>query len=349
MELRLWQFQTELAISVTAAEQVHARRQHVLLEITDNGVSGYGEVSPQPENLNGDPSFSEVVQELTSTALPALFESYLREGELPSWTRITRFAASRSSSVTAYGLIEMALLDLEMRRMGKVAADFLDASAQPLLQRVGSLIGVPSIPDSNGADRIRLKVGMEMLGTKQLEALSAVSVPVLLDFNCSAVDKKFVLSVVDQIKDVCTVAGVEQPFAPGNLIDHSQLATSLDVPVSIDEGVRSTLDLDKIARYGAAKIVCLKPARLGGIAATRTALRLSRDFGLEPYIGGFFESTLARRVNFLLASSPGVGPSDVEFTSESTAASELFRPDDYGFGLSICRSNDHEMKLITSL
>jgi L-alanine-DL-glutamate epimerase-like enolase superfamily enzyme len=83
------------------------------------------------------------------------------------------------------------------------------------------------------------------------------------------------------------------------------------VPISLDEGVRSPRDLEQIARYSAASIVCLKPARIGGLANTKAMAQRAVSLGLEPYIGGFFESPYARRVHRLLANNCIAQPSDV--------------------------------------
>jgi len=83
-----------------------------------------------------------------------------------------------------------------------------------------------------------------------------------------------------------TIDAVEQPYAPGNVIDHATLAEQLSVPLSLDEGVRSPRDLEQIVRYSAAKIVCLKPPRVGGLANTRTMAQRAAALGLEPYVAG---------------------------------------------------------------
>jgi L-alanine-DL-glutamate epimerase-like enolase superfamily enzyme len=104
---------------------------------------------------------------------------------------------------------------------------------------------------------------------------------------------------------------VEQPFAAGNVVDHARLASRLTVDVSLDEGVRSVRDLQQIVRYGAAAMVCVKPARVGGLANARTIIARAQELGLRVYLGGFFESPYARRVNRALANSCLSEPSDL--------------------------------------
>jgi L-alanine-DL-glutamate epimerase-like enolase superfamily enzyme len=104
---------------------------------------------------------------------------------------------------------------------------------------------------------------------------------------------------------------VEQPFAVGNVIDQARLAERLDVALSVDEGMRSLRDLAQLVRYHAASIICVKPARVGGLANARTLIVKARESGLRPYVGGFFESPYARAVHRALAANGVDEPSDV--------------------------------------
>lgn len=145
-----------------------------------------------------------------------------------------------------------------------------------------------------------------------LERVAALEVPVLLDFNCSARSDNDVLHQVDQIGEVATIGAVEQPYDVGNIVDHARLASRLDVPLSLDEGVRTLRDLSQIVRHEAASVVCVKPARVGGLANARTLIAKANELGLRVYLGGFFESPFARRVHRTLADNCISEPSDLD-------------------------------------
>ena len=51
------------------------------------------------------------------------------------------------------------------------------------------------------------------------------------------------------------------------------------MPLSIDEGVRSVRDVAQIVRYRAAEIICVKPARVGGLANARTIIVRAQEAG----------------------------------------------------------------------
>ena len=80
----------------------------------------------------------------------------------------------------------------------------------------------------------------------------------------------------------------------------------------MDEGVRTLRDLSQIVRYEAAAMLCVKPARVGGLANARMLVAKAQRAGLRVYLGGFFESPYARRVNRTLANSCISEPSDLD-------------------------------------
>ncbi|MGH9019809.1 MAG: enolase C-terminal domain-like protein [Acidimicrobiales bacterium] len=310
MEATLWRDDARLARPVAAAGQLHDRRARLFLELRHDGVAGMGEIAPQPERLHGDPSTGDVVDELRNFTLPAFADAARRESAVPSWTRVARFAGSRPASPFAAALVEMAALDRELRAEGSRLGDLWPATGStPVTATVSLLDDVEWIVA--GAQRVRAKTAPGALRASALERLAALDVPVLLDFNCSARGAADVHVQLLEVAGVCTVAAVEQPFAPGNLADHAALAVSLGVAVSLDESVRARRDLDAISHYRAAAMVCIKPARVGGLANARAMVLRARDLGLAAYLGGFFESAFARGVHRVLADHCVSEPSDL--------------------------------------
>ncbi len=178
------------------------------------------------------------------------------------------------------------------------------------------------------------------------ERLAKLSRAILLDFNCSAASVEDVVRVVALAQSHVDVCAVEQPFAAGNVVEHARLAAVLDVPLSIDEGVRHRRDLDQIARYRAAQLVCIKPARVGGYAQARTMIERASELGLGVYLGGFFESPLARGANRALAHHLITRPSDLAVVGlESDEA--VLAADPWGCGYLPGPSLEDAVPLIT--
>jgi O-succinylbenzoate synthase len=297
--------------SVLAAAQRHDARARLFLRVDHDGVAGFGEVAPQPNELNGDAALADVLDELRVFVVAQLAQILEREGDVPSWTRVARFAGPRPASSPAIALVEMAILDRELRCTRQDASSLWPARFDTPLQATVSLLDDAEWSVGAHVTRVRAKTSSVMPTTLTLERLRQLSVPVLLDFNCGATNDADVIKQVRIVGEVASVAGVEQPYAVGNVIDSARLAQMLDVPLSIDEGVRSVRDVGQIVRYGAAQIICVKPARVGGLANARSIILAAREAGLRPYVGGFFESPYARHVHALLAHNCVEEPSDL--------------------------------------
>jgi len=335
MRFTLWRVDEQLRHSVVASRQRHDARTRLLLEVDHEGVQGYGEVDPQPFSLHGDPSVSDVIQELDGVVLLQVHGAFEREGAVPSWTRLARFAGSRDASAPAVTLVEMALLDRELRLEDRTLLEQWPERFDTPIQVTTSLLDetVTSFKPGEAA-RVRVKTAPGRLAPRQVAFLQGLGRPLLLDFNCSAGSDTDVLDQLESLSPDVEVVAVEQPFAPGNVVDHARLAEQTEVPISLDEGVRNLRDLEQIVRYHAARLVCVKPARVGGYANARTMLERARELGLRAYVGGFFESELARSVNRTLAHHTTDEPSDVGVV----ATTSLGSPSDFsskptGFGL----------------
>jgi L-alanine-DL-glutamate epimerase-like enolase superfamily enzyme len=311
MKVTLWRQDTQIRFPVRAADQHHDQRSRLILRVEHDGLEGYGEVAPQSQELNGDAALGDVIDELRIFVVPQLQEILEREGDLPSWTRVARFAGSRAASNPAVAVVEMALLERELRFARATIDSLWPVKFDTPSQATISLLDDGAVDLDPSVARVRAKLSGAPLDSVAFRKLESLRVPVLLDYNCSARGDLEVIDEVRRIHQVCDVAAVEQPYAVGNVVDTARLAEQLDVAVSIDEGVRSIRDVAQIARYQAAELLCVKPARVGGLANARIIILRAQDEGLRAYVGGFFESPYARRVNRWLANNCVDEPSDL--------------------------------------
>ncbi len=311
VDVRLYRQRVSLGRPVLASEQLHEQRSRLFLRIEDGGAFGFGEVAPQPVPLHGDPGVKEVIDAI-GDVLERLEVVWRREGALPAWSRMSGLLSESPPHRFAAALMEMALLDRELRQnILSIGELWPPRSATPRQSTVSALDALEW--HLGRLDRrVRVKTAPGVVSERALEQLSGVRVPILLDFNCSAANDEDVLSQVAVIREVATIDAVEQPYAPGNVVDHARLAGLLDVDLSLDESVRSTNDLAQIVRYKAAGMICVKPARVGGLANARSIIVRAQQLGLRVYLGGFFESPYARRVHRALAYGCGLTePSDL--------------------------------------
>jgi O-succinylbenzoate synthase len=313
MNWRVVQRSEPLRRAVSAANQRHEQRRRIFVELNDSGFSGWGEVSPLAYNVAGDPGVDEVYEHLTNVAIARVSEIWQREHAAPRWSRVAALARNSAPSRWAHTAIEMALLDWELQqRHHTLASEWaVDDSAVETMGTVSLLDDERAWFVAPGTRRIRVKTTAGVNPEKFLDALEVLATPILLDFNTSAGSINEVQRQIEILGSRVKLEAVEQPFALGDFISHAELAREIDVPLSLDESVRSVLDVRQIARYRSAALVCIKPPRVGGIAVARSMLTTAHDAGLRTYIGGFFESPLARRAHRVLAAWSHSEPSDV--------------------------------------
>jgi O-succinylbenzoate synthase len=325
MDATLYRQDVVLDQRVQASEQDHRDRTRLFLRLQHDGVEGYGEVAPQPLALNGDPSLDDVLGALEG-ALVQLGEIVAREGAMPPWSRVARLGNEAPARRVASALVEMAALDRELRLVSRSIEELWPPQFSTPTQSTVSLIDEDTAWHIDAASqRVRAKTVPGPISSTSLERLASLNVPVLLDFNCSASDDDDVAAQVQQARRVCEISAVEQPYAVGNLVDHTRLAERLDVDLSLDEGVRTLRDVSHIVRYQAASMLCVKPARVGGLANARTMIERARSLGLKVYLGGFFESPYARHVHRALANATTDQPSDVGPVAVVGADDEVIR------------------------
>jgi O-succinylbenzoate synthase len=323
MEATIYQQDVLFDRPVRASEQDHRGRTRLFLRLEHQGVIGFGEVAPQPSALNGDPGLADV-RRVLDAALAQLEDVVEREGEMPLWSRVARLGNETPPRRVVSALLEMAVLDRELKARSHSIADLWPVEFATPSQSTVSLLDDDTpwdVPASS--ERVRAKTAPGPITSRSLERLASLSVPVLLDFNCSAVGDEEVLAQVAQAQRVCVVSAVEQPYAVGNLVDHARLNAHLEVDLSLDEGVRTLRDVSQIFRYGAATMLCVKPPRAGGLANARTMIERARSLGLQAYVGGFFESPYARRVHRALANCCTDQPSDIGEVRVTTTSDEV--------------------------
>ena len=296
----------ELRVAVDAADQSHATRASLFLEVRDDDGEGWGECATAIAR-GADATLDEVATALVERVLETGMGGLQSGKSAPAApVAVAAQVSGRSADVAAAGLVDAALLDLRLRRADRSLVEELNVVAATV-----GFAGVLGLGDpawararaaelaALGATRVRVKVAPAS-GTAAIEAvLDEVHVPVVADGN-GAFRPGDDDAAIDALVAL-PLAWIEQPFAAGNLAGHAALAARSPVPLGLDESIRSIRSVRDAARYGAASVLCCKPARLGGIAKTREARREAAHLGLRTYVGGYFEAGLGRAVLGALA------------------------------------------------
>jgi len=297
-------FERKLARSIPSGVETHESRTSIALALSDGDFVGVAEISPQMQSINGDAALAEVLEHLERIAIPRFLSVRTRNAHRPFWAQIPALFGNDAVSRASAALIEGALYDGEVRQLNNVESSVSNGIA------TGSLIGVPYIPAiTSSVSLVRLKVS-PFVDPGAFEAIQGLTCPVVLDYNASCPTIDQVLEHVALTSVHAPVSFVEQIGKVGDYTAHYELQDS-GVRLSLDESIRSMQDIRNVVRYTAASVVCVKPARVGGRSIARTMIEQALEHGLQPYIGGFFETALGRFVNAELVDQFNLGPSDI--------------------------------------
>jgi O-succinylbenzoate synthase len=223
--------------------------------------------------------------------------------------------------------------DAELRVGGRSLAEALGTGPGFESMPVGAVVGIPPDRDLErlrrevddavraGAARVRLKIEPGW----DVEPVRAVrddhpGLTLQVDANGAYRAEADDIAALSRLADHGVLC-VEQPLPPPDLIALAQLAEKLPVPICLDESLSSPRRVRDALRNGSCAMACLKPARLGGVRATRTAHAACAEAGVPVFVGGFFETGLGRSSNLALAA---------RLSHDATGlVSDLSAPSDY--------------------
>ncbi|MGH9076191.1 MAG: enolase C-terminal domain-like protein, partial [Acidimicrobiales bacterium] len=97
---------------------------------------------------------------------------------------------------------------------------------------------------------------------------------------------------------------IEQPLGDDDLVGHAALARRLRTPVCLDEPITSAAVAEAALELGAASVINVKAARVGGYLEAVRVHDVCRARGVPVWCGGMVETGIGRAANLALASLP---------------------------------------------
>ena len=302
--IRLVRVEVPLVVAHRSAHGDERVRDVVLVEWRrGDGVVGWGECPTVDQ-----PGYSTETTEAAWRGLRDDLAPAALAGRSPRWGGL----------LAAAGALADARLDAALRSLDRSLLTELGGVARPL-ERSVVLADLGAAPDAlaqraldavaAGAALVKLKIApgadVEPLGAV-IAAVGAERVAADANGSYDDVDQ---LAAVDELGLVY----LEQPVAAGATWDELATVTrSLRTPVALDESLTSPDAVRDAVRAGAAGVVSVKPARLGGVRAAATAVELARDAGVPAFVGGMLELGVGRAAAAAVAALPGCSlPTDL--------------------------------------
>jgi O-succinylbenzoate synthase len=300
--------------AISTAAGVHRLRPLLFVRVVTEDGEGWGECAALEDGTAVDPNLPAVERAAVELGVPRLYEAAAaRGGELPAAAGVAQLFGGTPVDRMLAATFEMAVADAELRAAGRSLADDLGVGEGFEALAVGAVVGIPDGHDiaalrqevdavvQDGAARLRLKIEPGWV-IEPVRAVRAEHPDLVLqvDANGSFDAGTEDVAVMSRLADF-DVLCIEQPLPPADLVAHAQLARVLPVPICLDESLSTPRRVTDALRNGSCAMACLKPARLGGVRATRVAHAACAAAGVPAFVGGFFEAGLGRAANLALA------------------------------------------------
>jgi o-succinylbenzoate synthase len=211
----------------------------------------------------------------------------------------------------AKAALEAALLDAELRSLGRSLADHLGA----VRDRVdcGVSVGIPgSVHElleiverhlDEGYLRIKLKIspGWDIEPVAAVRERFGDDLALQVDANCAyrLTDAAHLAEL-----DAFDLILLEQPFPEEQVRAHAELARRIRTPVCLDESITSAAAAADAIALGACSIVNIKPGRVGGYLEARRVHDVCAAEDVPVWCGGMLETGIGRAANLALAALP---------------------------------------------
>ena len=328
-------------------------RHMVLVEVTADGLSGWGEVT-----AGENPFYNE---EWTESAW-LILRDYVAPRVLHYKFETAGDVHLRSNHIRGHNMarggLEVAVWDLEARMNQK-----------PLYQQIGGgfrkeipcgvsigiqdsvlqLLGKIETELAAGYQRIKMKIkpGWDVDVIRQVRQRFP-SILLMADANSA-----YTLKDIEHLRklDEFKLMMIEQPLAHDEIIDHAELQAALQTPICLDECLRNAHQVTQAVRLRAGRIINIKLGRVGGFAGAKAVHDVAHQAGIPVWCGGMLESGIGRAHNIALSTLPGfVLPGDVSASQRYWARDIIVPPvevtphgtilvrDEPGFGYDI----DHD-------
>ena len=266
-----------------------AGRPAVLVKITaENGTVGWGQSVPVP-------SWSYETQESVLTTLtrylaPELVgrDAFDVEGIWDAMNRRIAASFSTGQPICKAG-VDLALFDLTGKLLGQSAAQRWGRSGRDRVtlswtlnpRSLDEVEALVAQGQARGYRHFNVKVAPDPAFDVELCRLVKRLVPdgfLWADAN-GGYDEATALAVAPRLADM-GVPVLEQPLPSNRLSGYRRLKQQGALPIIMDEGIVSHVELDEFHRLGLLDGVVMKPARCGGLTEARRQVEMLLDRGL---------------------------------------------------------------------
>jgi O-succinylbenzoate synthase len=291
------------------------RRRILLVKVLDKaGMSGYGECVAGENPFYNHETIDTAWLMTTKYIVPRLDAVRIEQA-----AQVRDALAPIRENRMAKGGVEAAIWDLEAklaeqplwRYIGGTRTEIacgvsigLKDSTEALLESVGREI-------DSGYQRIKIKIkpGRD---AQLVEAIRRVFPDITLSVDANSAYSVETDTPLFQRLGEFNLLMIEQPLAPGDLVDHAKLQRAVATDICLDESIVSLANAQHAVELGACRIFNIKLGRVGGYSEAKDIESSARAHGIPVWCGGMLEAGIGRAHNIALSTLPGFTlPGDV--------------------------------------
>jgi O-succinylbenzoate synthase len=278
-------------------------RTFILVTVRDGGEEGWGECVAEAHPYYSAESTATAWHALEQYCVPrVLGQSVAHPRDV--WPLLRQVRGHRMAKAG----LEMAIWDLYARQerrplsavLGGTRARIASGVSIGIQDSVDELLERVALERAAGYQRVKIKIkpGWDVDVVARVRDAFG-DFPLMVDANAA-----YTLADAAHLArlDAFALSMIEQPLDEEDLVDHVALQARLRTPVCLDESITTPSAARAALRWGACRIVNIKPGRLGGFRESIAVHDLCADAGIPVWHGGMLESGIGRAHNIHLAS-----------------------------------------------
>jgi O-succinylbenzoate synthase len=303
-------------------------RDIILVEVTQDGLSGWGEVT-----AGESPFYNEEWTDSAWLILKNFAGPRLLHHALESAAAAGARTAHIRGHLMARGGLEVALWDLEARMANQPLYRHIGGGARreiPCGVSIGIQDSVPQLLEkietelSAGYQRIKMKIkpGWDYDVIRDVRKRFP-KIRLMADANSAfRLEDAPLLKSLDEFE----LMMIEQPLAHDEIIDHAKLQAELETAICLDECIRSAHQARQAIEMKAGRIINIKLGRVGGFAEAKQVHDVAQAADVPVWCGGMLEAGVGRAHNIALSTLPNfILPGDVS-ASKRYWARDIIHP-----------------------
>ncbi len=291
------------------------RRRILLVRAFDrSGASGYGECVAA-EN----PFFNHETIDTAWLITAKYVAPLLAAARVESAAGVRRAIAPIRENRMAKAGVEAAIWDLEAklseqplwRHIGGVRDEIACGVSIGLQDSTEALLDKVTREVESGYRRIKIKIkpGRDV---QLVEAVRKQFPAITLSVDANSAYQIASDAPLFKQLDAYNLLMIEQPLAPGDLLDHAKLQREIKTPICLDESIVCLMNAQHAHELGACRIINIKLGRVGGHSEAKDIQSFAQAHGMPVWCGGMLEAGIGRAHNIALSTLSGFTlPGDV--------------------------------------